>query len=25
VENWLKYVLDIEPHQKIDLPELWKD
>ena len=25
VENWLKYVLDIEPHQKIDLPKLWKD
>ena len=25
VENWLRYVLDIEPHQKIDLPNLWKD
>lgn len=25
VENWLRYVLDIEPHQKIDLPDLWKD
>lgn len=25
VENWLKYVLDIKPHQKIDLPDLWKD
>lgn len=24
VENWLRYVLDIEPYQKIELPPLWK-